>query len=1068
MYLEPDTISPSSHHTEVAMKHITVLSAVCSRFRYGLSTAVPTRNLLHILVLLLLAITLRVQVNAQSYDEAQGATDFGNPADHHVKIMPQASGVQLTSGERTELSALSPAEREKIERKSQPMTIGVVRSLLMPAVLEKLSPEMQHTNGITVAQGRLLPTADGALVWTSHFSSAGANGLRLFFADGYLPPGCDIIIYSKNGEQHGPYTFGGAIPEYGFWTNSVFSDEVQIEVTMRGPALEDISLIRFAITSVAHNEHQLFEPSHMLDCYEGVNCTYASSFPHIDKLKSAAGGMQWISNNVSLFCSGGLLNDKRSEDFQPFWLTADHCGVTSVAEASSVEAVFDYRTTSCASGTTEAWGKALGATLVKTNSVTDFTLLLLKEKPPTPRTYLGWTTSSPSRGSTLHSVHHPEGKLQKYSRLSKTNRERCLSSDSYYASEVLGGPLFEGSSGALVVNSNAQVVGQNYGRCFEVEDPCDISTYWQLTGRFDRSYKDNGLRYWLNSGGPSTGPSPTIIATAALVFPSTSVGSSNYLPLVIRNASTRFNGLNLETGPATISGPHASEFNLASTSLYIPPQDSNHYFVYFNPTSYGTKTATLTIPHNASNISGPVTVSLTGTAPYPAPSLSSIEPSTGDRLDEVEAHFYGDDFVRNVSQVNLGAGMTAVVTRVESSTHMWAIIKIGGYDTPLGDHEFSVYNPEPGGGTSGSETFTVQNGFPTFVGMIPSSGKPGRTFDVVFTGTKLIPDVSWLHISWPFDNTDVGITVNSITVNSESSLTANITIAPDAVLGERSVVIVNDPPGGGTSEPRTFIVGNTGNLVENAGFENGTASWSFQTNGAGTFAAVPVPGATGIHAGRIVIARQGTNVELFQTGFPLEANQPYRLTFRAYSNTGHDVAASVLRNSQPFPSHGLNNHVFDLGQGWNTFTVPFVATGFAGTTTNTRLRFGLGPYDANGDVYFFDEVSLERLGPGGGAFMSKGNEPEPGALPENYTLSQNYPNPFNPSTQLSWQSPVAGHQTLKVYDVLGNEVATLVDEYKDAGRYETTFDASRLASGIYFYRLRAGTFVETRKMLLVR
>ena len=80
-----------------------------------------------------------------------------------------------------------------------------------------------------------------------------------------------------------------------------------------------------------------------------------------------------------------------------------------------------------------------------------------------------------------------------------------------------------------------------------------------------------------------------------------------------------------------------------------------------------------------------------------------------------------------------------------------------------------------------------------------------------------------------------------------------------------------------------------------------------------------------------------------------------------------------------------------------------------------------------------------------------------------YLLSQNYPNPFNPSTKISWQSPVSGHQTLKIYDVLGNEVATLVDEYREAGRYELLFDASNLSSGIYFYRLEAGSFVETKK-----
>ena len=89
-------------------------------------------------------------------------------------------------------------------------------------------------------------------------------------------------------------------------------------------------------------------------------------------------------------------------------------------------------------------------------------------------------------------------------------------------------------------------------------------------------------------------------------------------------------------------------------------------------------------------------------------------------------------------------------------------------------------------------------------------------------------------------------------------------------------------------------------------------------------------------------------------------------------------------------------------------------------------------------------------------------------LVKSYRLSQNYPNPFNPSTKISWQSPVAGHQTLKVYDVLGNEVATFVNEYKPAGSYEVDFNASSLSSGIYFYKLSAGAFVQTKKMILIK
>ena len=93
-------------------------------------------------------------------------------------------------------------------------------------------------------------------------------------------------------------------------------------------------------------------------------------------------------------------------------------------------------------------------------------------------------------------------------------------------------------------------------------------------------------------------------------------------------------------------------------------------------------------------------------------------------------------------------------------------------------------------------------------------------------------------------------------------------------------------------------------------------------------------------------------------------------------------------------------------------------------------------------------------------------------MPTEFLLLQNYPNPFNPSTIISWQSPVGSHQTLKVYDILGNEVATLVDEYRVAGNYEVEFNTSsatsELASGVYVYRLHTSEFTETRKMVLLR
>jgi hypothetical protein len=89
-------------------------------------------------------------------------------------------------------------------------------------------------------------------------------------------------------------------------------------------------------------------------------------------------------------------------------------------------------------------------------------------------------------------------------------------------------------------------------------------------------------------------------------------------------------------------------------------------------------------------------------------------------------------------------------------------------------------------------------------------------------------------------------------------------------------------------------------------------------------------------------------------------------------------------------------------------------------------------------------------------------------IPNKFELLQNYPNPFNPSTKISWQSPIGSRQTLKVYDVLGNEVVTLVNEFKPAGTYGITFYAKGLPSGVYFYQLKAERFIETKKMLLLK
>jgi hypothetical protein len=89
-------------------------------------------------------------------------------------------------------------------------------------------------------------------------------------------------------------------------------------------------------------------------------------------------------------------------------------------------------------------------------------------------------------------------------------------------------------------------------------------------------------------------------------------------------------------------------------------------------------------------------------------------------------------------------------------------------------------------------------------------------------------------------------------------------------------------------------------------------------------------------------------------------------------------------------------------------------------------------------------------------------------IPVSFKLRQNYPNPFNPATTIRYDLPTAEYVTLRVYDILGREVATLVNKRQTAGSYSIRFDANQLSSGLYFYKITAGSFNKTRKMVVMK
>ncbi len=248
---------------------------------------------------------------------------------------------------------------------------------------------------------------------------------------------------------------------------------------------------------------------------------------------------------------------------------------------------------------------------------------------------------------------------------------------------------------------------------------------------------------------------------------------------------------------------------------------------------------------------------------------------------------------------------------------------------------------------------------------------------------------------------------------------------------------------------------------------------SITTNGSDIF--------VGTWGGIYKTSNSGSSWTMLNTNFGEDT------TINALISVGSKLFAAVS------DGYDINHDVFlstDNGATWNEMNngldLRFLASSFATDGTNVF-------FSEQGSIYLFNnstnswepESSLGSPLLVCGKYLFSGSigtgvwtldlsnitsitRQKPGAIPASYSLEQNFPNPFNPTTNIQYSLPSSQFVTLKVYDILGKEVETLVEKRQSAGNYHVTFDGSRLASGIYIYQLKVGNFTSSKKLTLLK
>ena len=347
-----------------------------------------------------------------------------------------------------------------------------------------------------------------------------------------------------------------------------------------------------------------------------------------------------------------------------------------------------------------------------------------------------------------------------------------------------------------------------------------------------------------------------------------------------------------------------------------------------------------------------------------------------------------------------------------------------------------------GSGADGNITITSSKG-----GSVQLNSLTLKTTDMPFSGTyfqgnavhlKAIPDPGYKFSSWSGATASKNDTV-SLFVGGSTNIVATFSVDS---LGAKGVVI-NEINYNSSAQ---FNSGDWIELYNRGGQNVDISGWMYQDSDPAH--AFTFPPGTILGPGQYVVVLEDST--LFKACFPDVKNYVGQMNFglsgsgefmKLMDNNGRGIDSLTYDDQSPWPTEAD-------GQGATLELVDPVSDNTLGQ--NWKASVGHGSPGKKNSVSTGIDAKLNTT------------------LPENYELMQNYPNPFNPHTQIKYSVPQSGYVTLKVYNLLGQEVATVFEGIRHPGIYEATFDGGGLASGIYFYSMHAEKFADTKKLILLR